>query len=474
MELLKRLELSTPSAVSTTLGTDSILVAFQKLDTDNDGGISMRELERGMRAAGIPAPSNEKLNELFSSMDCDGDRRITVLEFRAFCEKRRAALRVVYDRLEDNNLTTLDIARAFRDADMRASSSQLRAIVKGASSSGDKSKISFDKFCELLLLIPAVNPEAVFEAVDFIPIDSAQSEYSLPKSNEQIQNHGSQLEKQLLEVSRQLYYGGVAGVVSRTATAPIDRLKVMAQAGTSSSMAESIRQIYASSGLRAFYRGNLTNCCKIAPETAIKFLAFDHCKSLIAADKDNVSVRERFIAGGLAGAITQVSIYPLEIVKTRLNVAKPGQYSSILNCMRTVVSKEGIAALYRGCGASILGIFPYAGIDLMMNSVLRERGTQYFSSIGREPGIEIVVLSGMISSSFAMLLTYPINLVRTKLQLSGMEGAVEYRGVRDCVAETLRRDGWRGLYRGIVPNLIKVMPSASISYTVYDLLKNMK
>ena len=55
-----------------------------------------------------------------------------------------------------------------------------------------------------------------------------------------------------------------------------------------------------------------------------------------------------------------------------------------------------------------------------------------------------------------------------------MEGAVEYRGVRDCVAETLRRDGWRGLYRGIVPNLIKVMPSASISYTVYDLLKNMK
>jgi solute carrier family 25 phosphate transporter 23/24/25/41 len=435
-------------------------------------------------------------------------------EFRIFCEKRRSELRVIYDKLGDQ-LTSVEIKDSIQAANMKVSSSQLRQIMtllnrqqenKGAGTS-TKQRISFEDFCEALLFVPTINPEAVFESIDHVPIDVAQSEYALPKSRSPAlppksrsptvaatstgsdqqavvsdvrrTRETSSWEHQLWAVGQQLYYGGVAGVVSRTSTAPIDRLKVMAQArapgSKTPSMAATCRKIYAASGARGFWRGNLTNCIKIAPETACKFFTFDHCKELIAKDVGNVTVGERFLAGGAAGALTQVLIYPLEVVKTRMNISPPGTYSSILQCVRSIyrqAGESGVAALYKGCGTSVAGVIPYAGIDLMTNSILKEHGAAYYRSVGQEPGVTVVIVSGMISSSVAMVATYPLSLVRTRLQASGMPSAVHYTGVADCVRRTLQADGVAGLYKGVLPNLLKVVPSASISYTVYDLLKN--
>ena len=70
----------------------------------------------------------------------------------------------------------------------------------------------------------------------------------------------------------------------------------------------------------------------------------------------------------------------------------------------------------------------------------------------------------------AMLSTYPINLVRTRLQISGMPGAPSYTGPLDCFRQTLRTGGVAALYQGLLPNMLKVMPATSISYAVYDAL----
>lgn len=406
-------------------------------------------------------------------------------------------------------MTSTDVANAIQAANMKVSSSQLRTIMtllnrdkknnsgtttSGTASDGTKYRITFEDFCDSLLFVPTINPEAVFEAIiDHVPIDVAQSEYAFPKSSPtavptastdhktgagdtKVKSNWEMIERSAIEIGQQLYYGGVAGVVSRTATAPIDRLKVMAQAGApgskSLSMAAACRHVYTTAGLRGFFRGNLTNCVKIGPETACKFIAFDKCKAMVAQDAGNVTMGERFVAGGLAGAITQTAIYPLEIVKTRMNVAAPGTYTSILHCLRSISREAGVSALYKGCATSVAGSIPYAGIDLMTNSLLKEYGTAYYKSVGQEPGVAVVIVSGMLSSSVAMVITYPINLVRTRLQTSGMPGAVHYAGVGDCLKRTVAADGLLGLYKGVLPNMFKVIPSASISYTVYDLLKN--
>ena len=79
-----------------------------------------------------------------------------------------------------------------------------------------------------------------------------------------------------------------------------------------------------------------------------------------------------FAAGSLAGALAQLAIYPLEITKTRLAVSAPGEYGGILDCVRTIVRKEGVAAVFAGLGTSTAGIIPYAGTDLAVYSFLKD------------------------------------------------------------------------------------------------------
>lgn len=136
--------------------------------------------------------------------------------------------------------------------------------------------------------------------------------------------------------------GGIAGAVSRTCTAPFDRLKVYLITQTSPrpcggsagaqpaiSIMSAVRHIYSQGGFRAFFVGNGLNVMKIVPESAIKFYVFETAKTLLAQltgveDKNAIPVGARFVAGGVAGLCSQFCIYPVETLKTRIMATKVG------------------------------------------------------------------------------------------------------------------------------------------------------
>ena len=119
-------------------------------------------------------------------------------------------------------------------------------------------------------------------------------------------------------------------------------------------------------------------------------------------------------------------MYPLEIIKTRIALSSNPSVASIA---KTLVKENGIAGFYRGLSPSIYGIFPYAGADLMMNSYLKDviasRGVNN-STNSDGPSIASLLLCGVASSSFALTVTYPIGLVRTRLQASGIDPTFPY------------------------------------------------
>ena len=79
---------------------------------------------------------------------------------------------------------------------------------------------------------------------------------------------------------------------------------------------------------------------------------------------------------------------------------------------------------------------------------------------------------GAISSSFGASAVYPLNLLRTRLQSQGtVIHPPTYTGWKDCFAKTVKTEGFRGLYKGLTPNLLKVIPSMSITYMVYEASK---
>jgi solute carrier family 25 phosphate transporter 23/24/25/41 len=276
-------------------------------------------------------------------------------------------------------------------------------------------------------------------------------------------------------IKRSNYFiaGGIAGAASRTATAPLDRLKVLLQIQkTDARIREAIKLIWKQGGVRGFFRGNGLNIVKVAPESAIKFYAYELFKNAIGEnmgeDKADIGTTVRLFAGGMAGAVAQASIYPLDLVKTRLQTytSQAGVAVPRLGTLtKDILVHEGPRAFYKGLFPSLLGIIPYAGIDLAAYETLKDLSRTYILQ-DAEPGPLVQLGCGTISGALGATCVYPLQVVRTRMQAERARTSMS--GV---FRRTISEEGYRALYKGLLPNLLKVVPAASITYMVYEAMK---
>ncbi|XP_071522198.1 mitochondrial adenyl nucleotide antiporter SLC25A25 isoform X4 [Panulirus ornatus] len=276
---------------------------------------------------------------------------------------------------------------------------------------------------------------------------------------------------------RHLVAGGVAGMVSRTCTAPLDRLKVFLQVHGGKQfqgLASCFKYMLKEGGSKSLWRGNGINVLKIAPESALKFAAYEQAKRIImqfGGSKDReLTIYERFVAGSFAGGFSQTVIYPLEVLKTRLALRKTGQYKSIIDAGKKIYKQEGFRSFYRGYIPNLLGIIPYAGIDLAIYETLKKTYMQHHTE-NTNPSVFVITACGAFSSSCGQVASYPLALVRTKLQAQVITpGVVHDQPVTmsGLFRHIFTNEGVVGLYRGITPNFMKVAPAVSISYVVYE------
>lgn len=314
-----------------------------------------------------------------------------------------------------------------------------------------------------------------------------------------------------------LLAGGIAGAVSRTATAPFDRLKVYLITATNvpefvrhkppdpsapitftsrlitqslkygskgvGNLFEAVGRIYRDGGgVRAFWVGNGLNVTKIFPESAIKFFSYEYSKRFFArywdhvADQTEISGSSRFVSGGIGGITSQLMIYPVETLKTQLqsNLGQDRPKSkgeimegALVKTARGMWKRGGLKAYYRGLTLGLIGVFPYSAIDMSTFEALKIAYCKSFQL--DEPQTVAVLCFGALSGSIGATSVYPINLLRTRLQASGSPGHPQvYTGFQDVLQQTLQREGWIGLYKGLIPTLAKVVPAVSISYVVYE------
>eukprot|EP01043_Picozoa_sp_COSAG02_P000654 COSAG02_NODE_12_length_58022_cov_242.077379_37_plen_464_part_00 len=336
---------------------------FKELDTDGDGKItSTAELREGLRRLNLGA-TNAMVDAIMEIADQDNDGVITLEDFQRFVYKRESEIKDVFqslDRDEDGLLTHADLIIMMQRLELPATDDELDQMVQtmmqranltsqGSAKHQVYSKprqdeqgrlmLDYSDFRELMLLVPqTTSTRSVFHY--WIKAADVDFDFQLPA-----ERTGNEKDSGPLRI---LFAGAVAGTISRTATAPMDRVKVMMQVdsgGKYSGIMDAVQKIYREGallpgrdqyaiqewrrrlgGCMTFYRGNGTNCIKIAPESAMKFYAYEAFKGHICQDPERVQVHERFVAGGLAGMVAQAGIYPMEICKTRLAVAPRGLY----------------------------------------------------------------------------------------------------------------------------------------------------
>lgn len=291
-----------------------------------------------------------------------------------------------------------------------------------------------------------------------------------------------------MNTSKHLWAGAVAAMVSRTVVAPLERLKLeYIVRGEQKHLLELIKTIAVTQGLRGFWKGNLVNILRTAPFKAVNFCAFDtYRKQLLrlSGNEETTNI-ERFVAGAAAGVTATVMCLPLDTIRTKL-VARGGEaLGGVVGAFQHVIRTEGFFSLYKGLVPSILSMAPAAAVfygvyDILKSAYLHSpegrKRIEYMKNQGAELNafdqLELgpmrTLLHGAIAGACAEAATYPFEVIRRHLQLQGR--ASKLSALATC-AKIVEQGGVPALYAGLIPSLLQVLPSASISYFVYEFMK---
>ena len=282
----------------------------------------------------------------------------------------------------------------------------------------------------------------------------------------------------LSDVSRRMACGGIAGMVAKTVTNPLERVKMVAQTGehkcASGSKANPYtiyRNIITAEGYIGLWAGNGANLLRVFPSKAVVFSSNDVYRKLLAPYVTNTTTAS-FLAGGFAGSTATAVTYPLDLARGRISgkvvVATGKVYKSVWSTVAVTLRDEGIGGLYRGVTATLIGAMPYMGIQFGTVGMLE----RHFVEEGENPTSQQKMMFGGCGGVAAGVITYPNDTVRRLLQLQGSRGTVAvYSGYWDCVRQTIGGIGIARLYQGVGINILRMAPNTAVQFGVYEVLK---
>jgi len=275
--------------------------------------------------------------------------------------------------------------------------------------------------------------------------------------------------------------GGVSAAVSKTAVAPIERVKLLLQTQAANKklagdkaykgIMDVLVRVPKEEGVSAFWRGNLANVIRYFPTQALNFAFKDTYKKIFCPYNPKTEFWKFFFgnlaSGGAAGATSLMFVYPLDFARTRLaaDVGKTGadrQFNGLLDCINKVRAVDGVKGLYQGFGVSVLGIIAYracyfGGYDTAKRTLLADPKTSVlFKFIVAQV---VTTVSGLIS--------YPLDTVRRRLMMQSGQKEVLYKGTLDCFAKIYSKEGGKAFFKGALSNIFRGA-GASLVLVMYD------
>jgi len=288
--------------------------------------------------------------------------------------------------------------------------------------------------------------------------------------------------------------GGTAGIIAKTAVAPLERVKLLYQAGVpATSVWSTLQRVSDAEGFRGLWRGNMSSCYRVFPNKGIMFSMNDFLKSPNSLARACPAWSVPMLSGALAGAMADALTYPLDLSRTRQS-CKIGtnRYNSFSSTMTLTVREEGFRALYRGFGVTLFSCIPYEGIRFGCYDLYTRWLSQFLklstfsaplsypmaylstpsSTSSSQPSVFGKALCGSLAGTTAVLLTFPNDTIRRRMQLQGSDSSpVRARHFVHCYSLVIREEGARALYRGMAATLLRSVPNTAIQFTVYDFLR---
>jgi len=339
---------------------------------------------------------------------------------------------------------------------------------------------------------------------------------------------------------KHLMAGGIAGMIAKSFVAPIDRIKILYQVSSTPFRLRDVpsvaSKIVKQEGFTALWKGNTATMIRIFPYAGLQFMVFNRVKSYFLDRKEHeylqsmsdsesndggiiarrnsieknkkwgMTPMESFFAGAVAGAISVLCTYPLDLTRAQLAVLKKrkGQHNDFLRVL-LANSNGGVRGLFHGITPTLLGMLPYAGAAFAINEQTKR---QIYNVYHREPTVFEKMICGGLSGLVAQSITYPLEVTRRRMQTSGVlskgDSAINILGtsektlvqsaattsigehrkrfVEDAVIKSpsmlrvmkqvIKEQGVRGFFKGLSMNWVKGPISFAFSFTVFDIVKD--
>lgn len=276
--------------------------------------------------------------------------------------------------------------------------------------------------------------------------------------------------------------GGTAAAVSKTAVAPIERVKLLLQVQDAQKtiavdqrykgIIDCFTRVVADQGVSSLWRGNFANVLRYFPTQALNFAFKDTYKNIFMKGIDKKRDFWKFFvanlaSGGAAGATSLMFVYPLDFGRTRLaaDVGKGAsrEFKGLGDCLVKIVKSDGPVGLYRGFFVSVQGIIIYRAayfgcFDTIKAAVSKDpKNMNFFMAWGIAQ--VVTVCSGILS--------YPWDTVRRRMMMQSGRKDIMYKNTMDCAQKIIRNEGMKALYKGALSNVFRGTGGALV-LALYD------
>jgi len=274
------------------------------------------------------------------------------------------------------------------------------------------------------------------------------------------------------------FMGGVSAAISKTAAAPIERVKLLIQNQDEmlktgrlqtpyKGISDCFGRVIKEEGFSSLWRGNLANVIRYFPTQALNFAFKDHFKRMFGYSKDKdgywVWFAGNLASGGAAGASSLLFVYSLDYARTRLandnKSAKKGgtrQFNGLVDVYRQTLKTDGIAGLYRGFVISCVGIVVYRGLYFgVYDSVKPLLPKQY------QNNFLVSFMLGWAITIGAGLASYPLDTVRRRMMMTSGE-AVKYKSSIHAMSQIASKEGFSSFFKGAGANILRAVAGAGV------------